>query len=218
MTGVWSGTRGEGVATVILAGGASRRMGSPKQLLPYLGRPILQHVLDLAAGAAAGELLVVLGHAARRIESAIDVPGRAKIVVNRDYAAGQASSLTAGLAACDPSARAALILLADQPELPEEAITRVLDAYRRTGGPVVRAAYQGTSGHPVLLDRSIWPALSGGAADRGAGPALARRPEWVVSVNLDLPAPLEVDTPADYRALMARARNRTGGGRRAEAV
>ena len=210
--------RDESVATVILAGGASRRMGSPKQLLPYLGRPILQHVVDLAAGAVPGGLLVVLGHAARRIESATDFPSRAKIVVNRDYASGQASSLTSGLAACESSARAALILLADQPELPEEAITRVLDAYRRTGGPVVRAAYQGTPGHPVLLDRSIWPELFGGAADRGAGPALARRPEWVVSVDLDLPAPLEVDTPADYLALMARERNSTAGGRGAEAV
>ena len=86
--------RDESVATVILAGGASRRMGSPKQLLPYLGRPILQHVVDLAAGAVPGGLLVVLGHAARRIESATDFPSRAKIVVNRDYASDQASSLT----------------------------------------------------------------------------------------------------------------------------
>ena len=124
-------------------------------------------------GPLLANFLVVLGHAARRIESAIDVPGLAKIVVNRDCATGQASSLAAGLAACDPSARAALILIADQPELPEEAITRVLDACRRTGGRVVPATCRGTSGHPVLLDRSL--SLSGGAADRGAGPAPARR-------------------------------------------
>lgn len=193
-------------------------MGSPKQLLPYLGRPILEHVIDLAAATVPGELLVVLGHAARRIEAVVDFPTHVKIVMNPDYASGQASSLTSGLTASAPSAEAALILLADQPELPEEAITRVLDTYRRTGGPVVRAVYRGTPGHPVLLDRSIWPALVDGAADRGAGPALARHPEWVVSADLDVPPPLEIDTPADYRALTAGEGHRAGGGRGPEAV
>ena len=201
------------VTGIILAGGASRRMGSPKQLLPFRGRPMLEQVARLAAQAVPGGLVVVLGHAARRIGADVDLPAGATVVVNPDHASGQASSLRAGLDALAPSAAAALILLADQPELPAAAVRRVLERYRETGGPVVRAAYRSTPGHPVVLDRSIWPAVVGGAdADRGAGPVIARHPEWVVSAELDLPPPAEIDTPADYRALRARERAGPGGG------
>lgn len=200
------------VAGIILAGGASRRMGSPKQLLPFRGRPMLEQVARLAARTVPGGLVVVLGHAARRIRADIDLPAGATVVVNPDHASGQASSLRTGLDALAPSAAAALILLVDQPELPADAVRRVLERYRETGGPVVRAAYRGTPGHPVVLDRSIWPAVLGATdTDRGAGPAIARHPEWVVSADLDLPPPAEIDTPADYRALRVRERAGPGG-------
>ena len=187
-------------------------MGSPKQILPYRGRPMLEQVARLAARTVPGGLVVVLGHAACRIGADVDLPAGATVVVNPDHATGQASSLRTGLDALAPSVSAALVLLADQPELPADAVRRVLEMYRETGGPVVRAAYRGTPGHPVVLDRSIWPAVLGSTdADRGAGPAIARHPEWVVRASLDLPPPAEIDTPADYRALRERERAGLGG-------
>ena len=203
------------VGGIILAGGASRRMGSPKQLLPFRGRPMLEQVARLAARTVPGGVVVVLGHAAHRIGADINLPAGTTTVVNPDHASGHASSLRTGLDALASSMAAALILLGDQPELPADAVRRALERYRETGGPVVRAAYRGTPGHPVVLDRSIWPAVLAGAdADRGAGPAIARHPEWVVSADLDLPPPAEIDTPADYRALRVRERAGPGDGGR----
>ncbi len=175
----------------------------PKQLLGYRGLPLLQHVIDRAEAAALDELVVVLGHAASEIEEAIELPRNARITVNSAFRSGQASSLRMGLESASPRARAALILLGDQPDLHGEAIAAVLELYRETGGPVVRAEYRGSPGHPVLLDRSVWAETSAGAGDHGAGPILARRPEWVVGAPIELPAPMEVDTSADYARLIA---------------
>ncbi len=176
-------------------------MGEPKQLLPYRGVPLLQHVIDLVEAAGLEEIVVVLGHSAAEIEAAVRLPSNARIVVNPAYESGQASSLRLGLESASPESRAAMIFLGDQPDVAIEAIEAVLRVYASSGGPVVRAEYRGTPGHPVLLDRSVWEEAASEPGDRGAAPVLARHPEWIVSTPLDLPVPSEVDTPEDFRAL-----------------
>jgi molybdenum cofactor cytidylyltransferase len=190
------------VSAVILAAGTSSRMGVTKQLLPLRGSPLLQHVVDRASQAGLEEVIVVLGHDAAAIRASLVLPSGARTVVNSDYASGQASSLRAGLAAADPRATAALILLGDQPEVRPEAIRAVVERYEETGGPVVRARYGDEPGHPVLLDRSAWDELIARAAgDRGAGPVLQERPEWVVWAPIAGAPPNEVDTPEDFERL-----------------
>ncbi len=191
------------ISGIVLAAGTSSRMGSPKQLLSYRGRPLLQHVIDRAGTAGLNELLVVLGYSAPEITEAIELPGHARIVVNTSYESGHASSLRLGLDSASPKTRAAMIFLGDQPDLRTEVIVAVFSLYAETGGPVVRAEYRGDPGHPVMLDRSIWGKISSSSGDRGAGPVLARHPEWVVPAAVDLPPPLEVDTPEDFQALIA---------------
>jgi molybdenum cofactor cytidylyltransferase len=95
-----------------------------------------------------------------------------------------------------------MIFLGDQPDLRTEVMAAVFSLYAETGGPVVRAEYRGTLGHPVIIDRSIWGKICSSAGDRGAGPVLARHPEWVVPAPIDLPPPSEVDTPEDFQALI----------------
>lgn len=190
------------IAGIVLAGGTSSRLGRPKQLLPWKGRPILQHVIDAALAAGLDEVVVVLGYAAEEVRAGLELPPEARAAVNADYAAGQSTSLRLGLRHSPPSARAAVVLLGDQPETRAGAIRAVVEAYERTGGPVVRARYGHRPGHPLLFDRSVWSELEALEGDRGARDVLVRHPEWIVSAAADGEPPADVDTWEDYERLV----------------
>jgi molybdenum cofactor cytidylyltransferase len=189
------------VSGIVLAGGTSSRLGRPKQLLELEGRPVLQHVVDALAASGVDEVVVVLGHMADEIAAAVDLPPNGRTVVNPDYASGQSTSLKAGLDAASPGSEAALILLGDQPRLGPEVIRSVLDAYRATGGRVVRAWYGGRPAHPVLFDRSIWDELRAVEGDRGARDLLKANPGWEVRVDAGDVSPSDLDTWEDYERL-----------------
>jgi CTP:molybdopterin cytidylyltransferase MocA len=191
---------------IILAAGAGTRMGGPvKQLLPLHGRPLAQHPIDAAVAAGLEDVVVVLGHAAGEIAPALALPPGGKIVVNPLHEAGQSTSLRAGLDAAPDSARAAVVLLGDQPEVTRAAIRAVVEAHARSGAPVSRAAYRGRPSHPVLLDRAVWPGLQGLRGDQGARALIAAHGTRVELVEVEGPAPEGVDTPEDYARLLARA-------------
>lgn len=191
-----------GVAGVVLAGGSSRRMGQPKQLLPLSGRPLLQHVVDHALAAGLSEVVVVLGHQAERVGEAVEADERVRLVVNRDHALGQASSLRAGIQALGPGVQGGLILLTDQPDVHPEAIRMVVQAFQAGQGPVVRALYGGRPGHPVLLGREVWDQVLRLRGDTGARELLQAHPQWVTGVETGRTPPLEVDTPEAYARLL----------------
>lgn len=193
------------VAGIVLAAGGSRRLGRPKQLLALRGRPMVQHVLDAAEASALGEIVVVLGHAATEVRSAIRLPARARCVVNGDWAAGQSTSLACGLAAIAADAEAALVLLGDQPAVTDALIDRLLALWRaQPEPPALRPCWRerdGTivPGHPVVLGRVLWPAAARLDGDRGARALFAAHPEWLREVELEGPPPLDVDDEDDYR-------------------
>jgi molybdenum cofactor cytidylyltransferase len=191
---------------IILAAGASTRMGRPKQLLPLAGRPLLQRSVDAAAAARLDELILVLGHRAAEIRDALDLPEspRCRVVVNERYREGQAGSLRLGLRSADPAAAAAAILLGDQPLVTAELIDRVVRAYREAGALAARPEYVGAGGervpgHPVLLGRSTWAELERLGGDRGARDLLAAHPDWLHEVPLGDGPPPDVDTEEDWR-------------------
>lgn len=191
---------------MVLGAGTSSRLGRPKQLLLYRGRPVLQHSVDAAAAAGLDDVVVVLGHAAEEVEAVLSLPAVARTVVNRDYAAGQSTSLRAGLQAAHPDARAAVVLLGDQPGVSPQVIRALVDAYKRGGCTVVQAAYGGRPGHPLLLDRAVWPEVESVRGDTGARGLLARHPEWVVCVEVGGEPPPDVDTWEDYERLLGNER------------
>lgn len=188
---------------VVLAAGTASRLGRPKATLMWRRRPLLEHVLAAVDSSALSGGVVVLGHASRDIRRAVTLPEDMQAVVNPTYASGQASSLRCGLAALAEDTDAATVLLADQPTISPVAIDAVVAAWRGGSGPVVRARYRDGPGHPVLLARSVWPELATLAGDTGARPLLAAHPEWLAEVDVDRDAPPDVDTWADYRALVA---------------
>lgn len=193
-------TYGLQISAVILAAGSSRRFGTPKQLLELEGKPILQHVIDAVSSCGFAEIVVVLGHAAADIEAALDLPEGARIVVNPDHTDGQSTSLRCGLASIAPDSDAAALFVGDQPRLGVAAIDEVVRAFRSSGGPVARAVYRGTPGHPVIVTRATFDAFGTAGGDVGAR-AFLDAAEDVLQVDLDTDAPRDIDTPEDFEAL-----------------
>lgn len=189
------------VSCVVLAAGTSSRLGELKQLLDVAGKPLLQHVLDTASETGVDEIVVVLGHDAGRVAAALELPPRARTVVNDRFAAGQSTSLRAGLEAVDRDAEAALVVLGDQPTLDPGSYATVLAEWRRTGADVVRARYDGVPGHPVVIARKCFEAFGRLQGDTGARELIDRGAVKAHDVNLSGPPPVDIDTQEDYEAL-----------------
>jgi CTP:molybdopterin cytidylyltransferase MocA len=164
------------IGAVVLAAGAATRFGSPKQRL------LLPEVLERVRRSSVDEVVVVLG--------AYNVETDARVVRCADWERGPGASLRCGLAALD--AEAAVVVLADGPDLAPEAVERVIGVWRERGEPVVAATYGGVRLHPVLLARDAWDRVP----DEGARPLEAE----LVPCD-DLTPPGDVDVPADLPAI-----------------
>ncbi len=186
---------------LVLAAGSSRRLGQPKQLLPYRGTTLLGWTIAQAeASPDLDEVLVILGHAGDEILASVTL-GRARPVLNTEFSEGCAASYRAGLAAADPRAEGVMILLGDQPGVDAEAIGRVAAAWRGERSPIAIASYQGVPGHPLLFDRRLFPALAALRGDKAAWKLVDQHPDWVRAIEIGRPLPRDVDTWADYAEL-----------------
>jgi molybdenum cofactor cytidylyltransferase len=159
--------RGTAIGGLVLAAGAGRRFGSPKQLATLDGRPLLEHALAaMAAATRIDRTVVVLGAHANEILARVERHG-ALAVICEDWEEGQAASLRAGLAALDELVDAIVITLGDQPAIDARAIDRVVAA-RGNRALALRAGYRGRPGHPVLLERELFAAAARLQGDEGA--------------------------------------------------
>lgn len=196
---------------LFLAAGEGRRFGGGKLLRPHRGRPLVAYALDTlvetrARGLIAGGIAVIPDRNTALRQLARDRGLR--VSNNRDPGLGMSHSLRIGLEAMDqfaldPAPDAALVLLGDQPRVPIAAIEKVVEAWRKGAGPVVRPAYAaegGTPGHPVILTREVWPLISLLSGDTGLGPLLTERPELVTTVAVEGINP-DIDTPEDLAHL-----------------
>ena len=181
------------VAAVVLAAGRATRFGATKQLVEVDGRPLVRHAVDTARAAGLDPVLVVVGHDADAVRRVL--PGRVTVVDNPAHADGQATSLRTGVAAATATRAGALVvLLADQPGISTAAVRSVVAAHA-SGALVARARYDDRPGHPVLFDRTVWPALAEVSGDVGARDLLRRLS--VTDVPVPGPCPADVDRPED---------------------
>lgn len=186
---------------VILAAGASTRMGRPKQLLAIEDQPLLVRAVEAALASPAWPVVVVLGAHAERIRPAL---ARLPVLVveNPTWAEGMASSIRAGITTLRQFSRsldAAVIALCDQPAFSAATIAQLVAAQQATGRSIVAARYAGRNGAPALFLRDHFPALAALTGEEGARPLLNGDPNLVATV--DLPAlAVDLDTPADYAA------------------
>jgi len=192
------------VGLVVLAAGAGERFGGGKQLLSIAGQPMVRRVVATALAALPGNVVVVLGHEAGRVVAALEGL-RVNLAYNPGYRQGLSTSLQTGLAALGPESRAALFVLADQPGVTPEVITRLCDAYRQGGKKIIVPVYQGRRGNPVLIDRALWPEIMAQQGDVGAREIIRVHPEEVLAVEVDCPGVVQdIDTPADYQDWLGR--------------
>jgi molybdenum cofactor cytidylyltransferase len=194
----------ERVAAIILAAGTSTRMGQPKQLLSWGGKPMLQHVVDTVRSAPVDQVVLVLGHHAPQILDALDLssqppPPETRVVVNPDPARGLSSSVQVGLSALEEDIKAALFVLADQPAITPEIIAAIVQRYRQTRAPVVVPVHGGRRGNPVLFARETFPALLQVRDDQGGRAILAQYAARIEQVEVGSDAIFQdIDTVEDY--------------------
>lgn len=193
------------VHALVLAAGASSRLGRPKMLLDLIGRPLVRHAVDPLLEAGLSRVRVVLGADADAVAAVLPVDRRVAVSVNPDWASGLASSLRAGLDAC-AGADAILVVLGDQPTLSAGAVVRVLAA--APGRRLVAAQHAGRLVHPMLFGRELFPELEALRGDVGAREVVRRHRTEAALVAGD--APRDVDTEQDY--LAAREGRPPGGG------
>lgn len=192
-------------AAVVLAAGGSRRLGRTKQLEPWGDSTLLGHVVSRTLEFPVDEVWVVIGHDADEILSTTDL-GDAYIVENFEWEEGIASSLRVGLDALTRLSRCdqALVVIGDQPEVPVELVTELLESHSRAGKPVTVPKYRYSWGNPVVVDRSLWARVMSLEGDEGARRLWQAHPEWVNEVWFSDSAPRDVDTEADVDDLKPR--------------
>lgn len=185
---------------LVLAAGSSRRLGRPKQLLPFGSGTLLDATLRTVRRCGFDQVLVTLGGAADEIERVVDLRG-VTVVRNPDHGDGCSSSIAAALPRVESASEGFVLLLGDQPLVSPDAVAALLDL----GRPDVLATcrYDDGIGHPFWLGRALFARLATLHGDKGVWKLVDAAGDSLVTARLSGPIPRDVDTWADYEALCA---------------
>ncbi len=189
------------IGLVLLAAGASTRMGRPKQLIEVGGRPLVVRAVEAALASVAWPVVVVVGAHAEAIRPVL---ARHPVLVadNPAWTEGMASSLRTGVATLQAFSRTldgALVAVADQPAFSAKVIARLVEAHRATGRGIAAARYAGRLAVPALFDRTHFAALAALTGEGGARQYLADHAAGTAAVDLPELA-VDLDTPEDLAA------------------
>ena len=187
------------ISAVILAAGASRRMGQPKMLLPWGNTVIIQKVVSTLLSSGVTQPVMVTGRSAENIKQVI--PTDSIIWAhNPDYENTEMlQSLKIGLKVLPENASAFLIVLGDQPQIEVSIITQIIAAFKTNHAAITIPSYQFRRGHPWLVSREMLPELLALPADATLRQFLNAHADAIAYLNVDTPSVLmDLDTPADY--------------------
>jgi molybdenum cofactor cytidylyltransferase len=155
------------LAAVILSGGASQRMGSPKALLPYQGRPFLEHLLEVTVHPKIGARRVVLGLHAEPIASAVPLAAD-DIVINEEWEKGQLSSIQAAIRSLPAGTDGLILCLIDHPLISAALIDDLIEQFYAAKMKIVLPVFRGQRGHPVIFSAGLYDELLAAPLDQGA--------------------------------------------------
>ncbi len=191
-----------GIGLVILAAGASTRMGRPKQLLEYRGKTLIQHAVNTAVDSLCEPIVVVLGAYDERIKPKIkSFP--VTLAPNHNWNKGMSTSLRIGietLLALSPQLDALVLMLCDQPFVSTPFINQLVKSYNATKQSIVASQYAEVIGVPALFPRTFFPVLSTLKGDQGARQVIKQFIPTVLRVPFPAGA-FDIDTPTDYARL-----------------
>lgn len=196
------------ISAIILAAGASSRMGQPKAEMPFgqTGESILSRIVSKILAGGVPEVVVVGGAHIDAVRRAMpSAESRARVIEHVGWQDGQLSSLLAGLAAVEDQLllEAVLVTPVDVPLVSASTVAAVIAAWRRTRAPIVRPASGDRHGHPVIFDRAIFDDLRSADPAIGAKAVFATHRDRILNVEVNDPGAFEdVDTPEDYRRLI----------------
>jgi molybdenum cofactor cytidylyltransferase len=183
------------VAGLVLAAGRSTRLGQPKQLLPYGGATLLDHVLGIARACAFDQLLCAVSGEQRTVNF-----DGVELVENRASGEGCSSSVAAGLGAVDTRCELLVLMLGDQPGVTVSAV-RALVAGAAADALIAACRYDDGRGHPLAFARPMFGELRALRGDKAVWKLLDR--SAVVDVPVPGAVPRDVDTWEDYEAVLA---------------
>jgi molybdenum cofactor cytidylyltransferase len=190
------------ISLILLAAGESSRLGSPKQLLPYNGKTLLQHSIDLSQMLGLDTFLV-LGAFKDEILEHIAIR-ETKVVINDEWSEGLASSIRCGLQEVvrnNPDTEAILLVLCDQPFLTDDILSQMIEEYYLAEQPIIHCDYGDVSGPPTLFHKSLFPSLMELKGSQGAKKVVDMFPDKVVYVDFPK-GKWDVDTQSDYQQLL----------------
>jgi molybdenum cofactor cytidylyltransferase len=187
---------------IILAAGLSGRLGSPKQLLPYKNKTLLQYLIDEAKATSAASIIVVFGANAAAIQTVLQTE-TIHITINDDWNEGMASSIRCGineLQKINPAIDAAILMVCDQPFVTAALLNNLITKHQQTNKLIVTSSYDSTTGPPALFHKSIFPELLQLKGDLGARSIVMKYANEVVTVSFPK-GNIDIDTVADYKTL-----------------
>jgi len=190
-------------AIIILAAGRSARLGSPKQLLCYQGKNLLQHTIDIAHESRTGPILVVLGSNIDEIKTKLD-KNFLEIIENQDWESGMASSIICGINALlklYPDTEASILMVCDQPFVNVQLLHQLIKKYEESGKSIVASNYENTNGTPALFHKKHFHELSALKGDFGAKYMIKKYDESLHAIPFDKGS-IDIDTIEDYKNLL----------------
>ncbi|MBY0388566.1 nucleotidyltransferase family protein [Mycobacterium pseudokansasii] len=187
------------VTGVVLAAGSSRRLGTPKQLLPYRDTTLLGATLDVARRAGFDQVIVTLGNGAEQVRDTVPLAG-VDVVVTDDHGAGCSASLREALQRVAPQAAGIVLMLGDQPGVDPTTLRQM--ATRGPAAEIMVCRYADGVGHPFWLARTIFGELTQLHGDKGVWKLMESGRHQVRELRVDGPMPLDVDTWDDYQRLV----------------
>jgi len=196
------------LAIAILAAGASSRMGQPKQLLLFRGKTLVQHAVDIAVATGSSSIYLIVNPLERLViqqtlkQSEDEFVGRFTFLINESYVDGISTSirLATTIVSAQPDFDGLLFLNCDQPFLTASELLQLMASYEK--GKIVASSFDGTIGSPAIFDRTFFHELLQLSGDVGAKSIIKQHRDHVVICEIT-EGQFDVDTPADYQALIA---------------